>query len=179
MSKSKKFMLVVVLAAFVVWKINHDYKSKPNSISTTQAAKLNKSSANDKLIVTGVTQTSNGLTANDITPHFVSNIEKHFVEESKKQYQTAMKEQGHPNISMEYTANTVIYDEGGEKLAVTTLKPVDGSTLSKIAWWISDGEIRRVVCIDTEGNEIPVRFGLCGAKISEVFGKHWALDSKT
>jgi len=71
-----------------------------------------------------------------------------------------------------------MFDESGEKLAITSLNPATKGATSKISWWISAGEIKRAVCVDTAGNAIPIRMGACAAKISEVFGyKNWSLDS--
>lgn len=144
--------------------------AKPAQVSSVQQGTL---------VVTSVTQTSHGATAEDIDPAFVAMIEEHFAEESKKQYQIAMKNRGFPGESIDYEVGTTIFNEDGEKLAVTTLKPSGEGAIGKIAWWIAGGEIKRVVCVDTAGNAVPIRFGQCAAKISEVFGyKNWPLDSR-
>lgn len=134
----------------------------------------------DTLIVTSVNQSSGGLTADDIGPEFVSVLEQHFVEQGKQHFQIAMKNMGYQGDSVEYEVGTALFDENGEKLAVTTLKTVGkNSSTTKIAWWISGGHIKRVACTDSAGNEVPIRFGACAAKIAEVFDyKHWALDSR-
>lgn len=131
------------------------------------------------LVVTSVSQSSHGVGAEDIDSSFVAMMEEHFVEQAKKHYEVAMQNMGYPGESIEYEVGTVMFNENGEKLAVTTLKPNQKGTISKVAWWIADGEIKRAVCADTAGNEVPVRFGPCAAKIAEVFGyRNWPLDSK-
>lgn len=150
---------------------------------TSEAASRAEASAKsaETLVVTSVSQSSHGATADDIDAEFVSMMEEHFVESAEKHYKSAMANMGYPGESAKYEAGTVLFDEEGNKLAVTTLTPAAKGpiTVSKVAWWIADGEIKRAICADTAGNEVPIRFGPCAAKIAEVFGyKNWQLDSR-
>lgn len=173
-----RYIPIYVLLAAMATLSSCNGKAVPTIDGATVESVANGSSKRQStLVVTSAIQSSFGATANDINQDFADGLEEHFVDEGKKQFAIAMKNMGYPGETTRYEVGTVFFNEQGERLAVTTMKASNGGAVSKIAWWIIDGEIRRAVCVDMAGNAVPVRFGPCAAKIAEVFGyKHWALD---
>lgn len=166
-----RLTLLLAIALLGACKPSADDAAPPRDPGTgTYASK-------EALIVTSVRQSSFGATADDIDADFVAMLEDHFRDETKKQYITAMKNMGHPRGDIDLEVTTTMFDEQGEKLAITTVTFDGKGASTKIAWWIIEGEIRRTVCVSPTGDEVPVRFGSCAAKIAEVFGyENWVLD---
>lgn len=114
-------------------------------------------------------QDARGKSQNDFTIDFLNNFESITVERIKEKTREYMSEKGHPNAEIPLHSGATYVEYGSVKLAVVKISITN---LANQVWvaGIRDNQLIRVACVRKSTKVIPISYGVCGDKISEVFG---------
>jgi hypothetical protein len=119
-------------------------------------------------------QDAGGKTQKDFTIDFLNNFESFTVERLKVKTRESMAEKGFPNAEVNLSSGAVFVEYGSVKLAVVKINLFDLShqviANQVFVAGIRDNQLIRLACTRKSAKVIPISYGACGDKISEVFG---------
>lgn len=121
-----------------------------------------------------------GSTAAMIAPEVIRRFEQKLLADAENRYEARAREEGKSVDAAGYSATSIRFKHAGEQAIITEVRypggPQIGSSL-KVIWWIQDGLLKRVSCVDPSGENVDFRRGRCGRQVAETFGyTSWLLD---
>lgn len=163
--------IVLLLLAIPAVKYVGGYlgKSAADSVNERSAPSAPRSSANQEIRVVVSSQDSEGATQRDFDSAFLKNLEAYTVERIKNNAKKYLVSQGYPSVDVNLTSEAIYVESGHMKLAVIRVRAAEGSNQVFVAG-IVDNDLKRVVCITNSKETIPISYGPCATKITEVFG---------
>ncbi len=133
-------------------------------------ASLGASSSGEEEIQVAVSrQDSGGKSQADFTIDFLKNFESLTVERLKVKTREYMAEKGYTNADVHLSSGATYVENGSVKLAVVKISITN---LANQVWvaGIRNNQLIRIACVRKSAKVIPISYGVCGDKITEVFG---------
>ncbi|MDO7833613.1 hypothetical protein Q4610_01010 [Sphingobium sp. HBC34] len=115
-------------------------------------------------------QDAEGVTDADMSPEFLKNLEAWTLERVKLKAKPHWDAAGVPQEQRAVTAESVYVSTASHKLAVTRLR-MGQTTPQAMIFGIVGTEAVRVLCMNSNGDDVPVASGPCDEKLREVFGE--------
>lgn len=127
------------------------------------------SGVNEEIEVAVSRQDSGGKSQEDFTIDFLKNFESITVERLKIKTKEYMAGKGYSDAEVHFSSGATYVEKGSVKLAVVKISIKD---LANQVWvaGIRDNQLIRVACVRKSTKVIPISYGVCGDKITEIFG---------
>lgn len=145
----------------------HATSSAPPVNSGSRPVVSDTPTANIQVLVSS--QDAEGLTQSLMNLDFLKMLEDHTVERVKANAKKYLASKGISNSAVDVRSESTYVQSGATKLAVIRLYGSDQSRHVFISGLVGS-EFRRVACLRSTPEAIPLFYGPCGDKIKEVFG---------
>lgn len=113
-------------------------------------------------------QDAEGVTQEQWDLNFLKNLESYTIDRVRIKAKEYLASIGQQNVAIDITSEATYVETGSIKLAVVRMQ--DATSRQIIIAGIVGKELKRVACIRASAEAIPVSYGPCGDKITEVFG---------
>ena len=165
----KKILFFIVLVIPATNQIA-DYFGKKNSVNKDGAINTSDQTSNEHIRVVVSSQNSEGHTQNDFDMSFLKNLEHEVNERNNKAFKSSQTN-NNSNTDFHFTSESNYIESDTKKLAVVRLKVLEGLNEVVITGIIGN-EFKTITCVLESKESIPITSGICGEKITEVFGMH-------
>ncbi|BCO31170.1 hypothetical protein TspCOW1_12730 [Thiohalobacter sp. COW1] len=165
-----KHVVLFILAIPVVnYMAGYLGKSASQHVNERERATLSSPSPYQEIRVVVTSQNSQGVTQHDFDLNFLHNLEAYAVERAKQKTKEYLASEGYPNTNIDFSSEAIYVESGSVKLAVVRLRASEGVNQVLIVG-IIDNELKRISCLRSSIEAIPISYGVCADKIKEVFG---------
>jgi hypothetical protein len=136
---------------------------------------VNAGGSNEVIVLSG-SESSDGLTQNDLDINMLAKIEMMIKTKAKEKSLAYMTAHGYKDAKIQVKASSAYLTVEGIKLAIVKLNLASTNQVHVIG--IKEGELLRVACIRQTEEPVPISYGKCGDQIRKVFGVNFAGDPK-
>ncbi len=164
----KSILILIVAIPLVYYAAERFGQAAAERTSVKDATSRAQPAQSKQIRLVVSTQDAGGVTQDQLDLAFLKNLETYIVERVKIKSKAYLESIGQPNISVDISSEAIYVYAGKIKLAVVRLKSV-GARQVHIAG-IVGRELRRVGCLRSSEEDIPISYGTCGEKIKEIFG---------
>lgn len=158
-------LLVGAIGKFMGRKHAEDVNARSDPATSNSSSGL----AAPKTVVSVTSQDSGGVTPDQLDMNFLRNLEEWTVERTRVNVRKAQAANGLPDEVPELTSEAGYLEMSNRKLAVIRVNVESGVRMVKVVGIVGD-KLKSVGCVQESQDKVPITFGECADKISEVFG---------
>lgn len=161
----KKFFVAFAVLVLVGNFANSYYERRDRQASLIPLA----APATPEVRVTSSSQSSDGVTAAQLTPELASRLEQYGANTISAKLVAMAKQTGAPSITPKVATESTVIQTQGKTLVVIRYQ-INGVTRAVETIGIAGSDLQRVMCTRDSLDGIPLTVGPCAKKIQEVHG---------
>lgn len=155
----------ILLLVAVIVLIDPVVKIVANFVNQNESNVLESKQKNDEIKTLVSSQSSDGVTTDNFDVNFLNNLESYT---AARLNQKLLENASTKNLKVNTSATYV--GTGLQKLAIIRVTTNGDDTNQVLVFGIVKNELVKVICTRESNIQIPITSGVCGNKISEVFG---------
>lgn len=160
---------VVYYAHYAFVSVQRWQEASSSTVTSDAEARAASVPAPRRVTVTVTSQDAAGATEDQFDIDFLKNLEAWVVERVRANTSKAIATHGLSEESTQIRSEATYLETDGHRLAVIRIKNGDDVSMASVIGIVGD-ELKRVNCIEESSERVPITFGECGAKVSQVFG---------